>query len=95
MHVETTQHPCGGDRPIQQTEVAVAAAAAAAAVVFVQDFAQGWMLFSVELPSVCSLNSLLNSQLTVVITNKHCGSDSNSWNLEALCLCTVYPKQSS
>jgi hypothetical protein len=39
MHVETTQHPCGGDRPIQQTEVAVAAAAV---IVFAQDFAQGW-----------------------------------------------------
>jgi hypothetical protein len=42
MHVETTQHPCGGDRPIQQTEVAVAAAAAVAVIVFAQDFAQGW-----------------------------------------------------
>jgi hypothetical protein len=48
MHVVKTQHLCGGDRPIQQTEVAVAAAA----VVSVQDFAfaQGWMVFSVELP---------------------------------------------
>jgi hypothetical protein len=77
MHVETTQRPCGGDRPtIQQTEVA---AAVVVVVVFffffvvVLDFVQGWMLFSVELPSVCSINSLLNSQLTVVIRNKHYG----------------------
>jgi hypothetical protein len=40
IHVETTQHPCGGGRPFQQTEVALAAAAVAV-VVFVQDFAQG------------------------------------------------------